>query len=102
MVSLITVSKAQRQIAEHMRVRRLAVGLTQEGLANRADVSLPTLRKFEQKGLISLESFLKLMMALNGLEKLVQSIKPDDNTFSSLDDVLASTEKKTPKKGWRT
>ena len=46
MVSLITVSKAQKQIAEHMRVRRLAVGLTQEGLANRADVSLPTLRKF--------------------------------------------------------
>lgn len=42
------------------------------------------------------------MMALNGLEKLVQSIKPDDNNFSSLDDVLASTEKKTPKKGWRT
>ncbi|MDY0030226.1 MAG: helix-turn-helix domain-containing protein [Pseudobdellovibrionaceae bacterium] len=102
MVSLITVSKAQKQIAEHLRMQRLAVGLTQEGLANRAGVSLPTLRKFEQKGLISLESFLKLMMALNGLEKLVQSIKPDDNNFSSLDDVLASTEKKTPKKGWRT
>lgn len=102
MVSLITVSKAQKQIAEHLRMQRLAVGLTQEGLANRSGVSLPTLRKFEQKGLISLESFLKLMMALNGLEKLVQSTKPDDDNFSSLDDVLASAEKKRPKKGWRT
>jgi len=54
------------------------------------------------KGLISLESFLKLMIALNGLEKLVQSVKPDDSNFSSIDDVLASTEKKSPKKGWRT
>lgn len=60
MVSLITVSKAQKQIAEHLRMQRLAVGLTQEGLANRAGVSLPTLRKFEQKGLISLESFSNL------------------------------------------
>lgn len=102
MVLLITVSKAQKQIAESMRVQRLAVGLTQQGLANRADVSLPTLRKFEQKGLISFESFLKLMMALNGLEKLVLSIKPDEHHFSSLDDVLATAQKKTPKKGWRT
>lgn len=102
MISLITISKAQRQIAEHMRAQRLAVGLTQEGLAKRAGVSLATLRKFEQKGLISLESFLKLMMALNGLERLVQSLKPDDNHFSSLDDVLAGTEKKTRQKGWRT
>ncbi len=102
MISLITVSKAQKQIAEHLRVQRLAMGLTQEGLAKRAGVSLPTLRKFEQKGLISLESFLKLMMALNGLERLVQSLKPDDNNFSSLDDVLAGAEKKTPRKGWRT
>jgi hypothetical protein len=53
MLSLTTVAKAQEKIAENARLQRLAIGLTQQGLAD----ALPTLRKFEQKGLISLESF---------------------------------------------
>lgn len=35
------------------------MNLTQEGLAERSGVPLSTLRKFEQKGMISLDSFLK-------------------------------------------
>ncbi|WP_443947630.1 helix-turn-helix domain-containing protein [Pedobacter sp. AW1-32] len=38
--------------------------LTQEELAKRAGVPLPTLRKFEQKGWISLESFFKFLMVV--------------------------------------
>lgn len=101
MISLISVSKAQNIIAEHTRARRLNMGLTQAGLAQRSGVSLPSLRKFEQKGAISLESLLKLLMVLNGLEELVNSIKPTQSEFSSIDDVLKD-KKKTPKKGWRT
>ncbi len=100
MISLLTVPKAQGKLAEYTRARRLATGLTQEGLAKRSGVSLPTLRKFEQKGLISLESFLKLMVVLDGLEPLLDAVKPRKKEFASIDDVLAK-DNKTRKKGWR-
>ena len=60
-------SKAQKKLAENIRERRLQMELTQEGLAERSGVSLSTLRKFEQKGSISLESFLKLLPTGGGM-----------------------------------
>ena len=101
MVSLLSVSKAQIQISLHVRDRRLAMGLTQEGLASRSGVALPTLRKFEQKGLISLESLLKLLLVLDGLENVVKALEPERSEFSSIDEVLDTSAAKTPKKGWR-
>ena len=102
LLSLLTMSKAQKLLSEHLKARRLQQGFTQEGLAKRAGVSLPTLRKFEQKWLISLESFLKLLMVLGGLEDLVYALKPDDETFKSIDDVLKNRPQKQRKHGWRT
>lgn len=102
MTSLITVLKAQKTLAENARARRLAMGLTQGGLAKRSGVSLPTLRKFEQKGLISLESFLKLMMVLDGLARIVEASAPEQAVFTSIDEVLAADKKSVRKKGWRT
>ena len=77
------------------------MGLTQEGLSVRAGVALPTLRKFEQKGLISLESFLKLLQVLNILESVVEATAPVQNKFNSIEDVLRVEKNTTPKKGWR-
>ena len=102
MVLLFTLSKAQEAIAENMRGRRLATGLTQLGLAKRAGVSLATLRKFEQKGVISLKSFLRLAMALDALEGVVRATEPPAPAYSSIDEVLEAERKKPPrKKGWR-
>ncbi len=101
MVSLITFTKAQKKIAQNMRELRLEKGLTQEGLSERSGVSLSSLRKFEQKGALSLESFFKLAMALGCIEKLIQATKPLENTFSSIDDVLNNKDDKKPKRGWR-
>ena len=101
MMSMITVPKAQNKLAGYMRSRRLDIELTQEGLAKRSGVKLRTLRKFEQKGLISLESFLKLTMALGCLEDFVNAAEPSETEFASIDDVLKDNKIKTPKKGWR-
>ena len=98
---LLTITKAQQQLKEYIKARRLTVGLTQQGLALRSGVKLPTLRKFEQTGLISLESFLKLLMVLGGVDNLVSSVKPKQKKFSSIDEILKISEK-TPKRGWRT
>ena len=102
MAYISTPSKARRDIARHVKARRLAVGLTQQGLAYRSGVKLATLRKFEQKGLISLESFLKLLMVLGGLEHLVDAMKPEQAEFSSIDEVLEEAGKGAPQRGWRT
>lgn len=100
MLSLITISKAQKKLSENTRLQRLKLKLTQQGLAERAAVPLPTLRKFEQKGLISLEGFLKLQMVLGGLENLIKAIQPEQTFFSSIDEVLESN-KTTLKRGSR-
>jgi len=100
---LLTTEKAQKHLRAHFKAQRLAAGLTQKGLAVRAGVKLPTLRRFEQTGFISLESFLKLLMALGLLDDFVQAIKPKDKAFSSIDiDKVLRVAEKMPKRGWRT
>ncbi len=101
MNSLITTSKALRKVADSLRAIRLEKGFTQAGLAERAGVSLASLRKFEQKGLISLESFFKLAMALGCLDSLVGALKPLNENFTSIDDVLKNKEDKKRQRGWR-
>ncbi|GAB4195036.1 MAG: hypothetical protein Tsb002_27120 [Wenzhouxiangellaceae bacterium] len=101
MVSLITPAKAQKRLAENARTRRLQMALTQEGLAQRSGVPLATLRKFEQKGAISLESFLKLHMVLGGLEDILKMTEIKEAAFSSIDEVLAADRRPTRKRGKR-
>jgi transcriptional regulator with XRE-family HTH domain len=97
----MSFSKVQKSLIDNVRERRLQMNLTQEGLAERSGVPLPTLRKFEQKGLISLDSFLKLLLVVGGLEEMVDAIKPKENSFKSIDDVLKSDEKPIKKRGTR-
>lgn len=101
MILLITPSRAQKKFAENTRLRRLEMGLTQEGLAQRSGVPLPTLRKFEQKGFISLESFLKLQMVLGGLEDLLKATEVKVAPFSSIDEVLEANSSPRRKRGRR-
>ena len=99
MISLISPSKAQLKLAESIQVRRLSMELTQEGLAERSGVPLATLRKFEQKGEISLGSFLKLLMVIGGMEEIIQALKPSKPNFSSIDEVLKNTDNISRKRG---
>lgn len=98
---LITPAKAQKKLAEQARARRLQMELTQEGLAERAGVALPTLRKFERTGVLSLESFLKLHMVLGGLEDILKATQIKNTPFTSIDDVLDADSNPTRKRGKR-
>jgi len=100
MISLKSSKEAQKLISKNMREQRLEKGLTQTGLSNRSGVSLATLRKFEQKGTISLESFLKLTLSLGSIENIIQATKLSSTGFTSIDDVLKSSSIKKPKRGW--
>jgi transcriptional regulator with XRE-family HTH domain len=98
----ISPAKAQRIIAENIRERRLQLDLTQEGLAERSGVPVSTLRKFEQKGVISLESFLKLLMVLGMLDAMVRATEVLQAPFASLDEVIALNSTPKRKRGRRT
>lgn len=96
-----TPNKALETVSKNMKDLRLSKGLTQEGLASRSGVSLSSLRKFEQSGIISLESFFKLASVLGCLDKLIEATKPEKSTYTSIDDVLNQKEDQAPKRGWR-
>jgi len=99
MLSLISIFQAEQKLAENVRERRLNLELTQLGLAERSGVPLATLRKFEQKGAISLESFLKLLMVVGGLEDIVEVLKPSKFNFTSIDEIMKDANKVTRKRG---
>lgn len=101
MVLLITPEKAHKQLVVNTRAQRLQLGLTQKGLSERSGVPLPTLRKFEQKGLISLESFLKIQMVLGGLEEIIKATQIKNMHFSTIDDVLEADRFIPRKRGHR-
>ena len=95
----ISLSKAQKTLAQNVRERRLHTDLTQEGLAERSGVALSTLRKFEQTGIISLESFLKILSIVGGLEEMIEGLKPNTPAFKSIDEVIKIDEKAIKKRG---
>ena len=99
MIVFITPTKAKAALAENMRERRLALNLTQAGLSERSGVALGTLRKFEQSGAISIDNLLKLMLVVGGLRKIVEASAPDQERFSSIDDVLSGNTRPMRKRG---
>jgi transcriptional regulator with XRE-family HTH domain len=100
-VLLLSLDKIQKQLTENLRNRRLASNLTQKALSERSGVPLPTVRKFEQQGQISLESLLKLLMVLGGIDAILQATQPQPAEFSSIDDVLNADRTPVRKRGRR-
>ena len=78
--NLSTPDDVAKQIAARVKVRRLELNLTQEGIATRAGL------KFEQTGEISLKGLLQIGFALNSLSEFDALFA--QKQYQSLDDVL--------------
>lgn len=73
----LPVSRALRETGEHVTVWRKLRGLTQSQVADRADVSLGTVRRLEAgQGAVSLENSLRIFRALGILDGVPASIDP--------------------------
>jgi len=84
-----------RNIADRARERRLALNLTQLGLSKRSGVSLAVIRLFEQFGKISLESLLKLALALGSANDFAKLFEKSEYTASiSLDELIQQSTKR--------
>jgi len=99
-MELKTPKDVQRELAGRFKARRLAMNLTQEGLAARSGVNWSSLKRFEHTGLISLEGLLKLAMVLNCLGDFDRVCLDDGRSLAtkSLDKILREPKQRT--KGW--
>lgn len=76
------------QLALGLKNSRARAGLTQQELALKSNVSVSVLRKFEQTGRISLESFVKLAFTLGFEEELTGLFDSSSTNDLSMDDLL--------------
>lgn len=67
------------EIAHKHKKLRKQRGLSQIELAERSGVSLGSLKRFETKGQVSLESLLKLVFILGRLSDFESVLKPEKN-----------------------
>ena len=93
------ISDVMLHVAQNVKARRLETNLTQEGLASRAGVKLPTYRKFERTGRISFEALLQVAFALGALEEVRNLF--GSNRYESIADVLGKGKNATRKRGTR-
>lgn len=73
---LQTPASAQRLLADRVREARVLLGLKQSTLAARAGVALPTLRRFEQMGEVSLKHLTRICHALGRLDEFESILRP--------------------------
>jgi len=96
---VLAPASAQRLLAQRLRDARVALGLKQSTLASRAGVSLPTLRRFEQKGEISLKYLTRICHALGRLDEFENLFRPPP--ARSMADLEASASRPKRKRGSR-
>ena len=97
-ISIETPQEVQQGLVSRFKARRLALNLTQQGLAQRAGVSWGSLKRFERTGLIALDSLLRLALVLDCLTDFdLICVGTSGGTAKSLDEILA--EGKLRRKG---
>lgn len=74
-----TPFEISQTLAERHRALRKQLKMSQSEMAERSGVSLGSLKRFENQGKISLESFLKLAHLLGRLEEFISLLHPIEN-----------------------
>lgn len=83
------------EYAARIKQRRLEKNLSRNKLAELSGVSAATLRKFEDEGKISLESFIAIAVALGYSEELLKLMEtPQYTTIEELNDINTNKSRK--------
>jgi transcriptional regulator with XRE-family HTH domain len=91
----MTPSETASHLAHRVKEKRLEQNLSQQTLSERSNVSLAVIKRFERTGKISLESLLKLALALGCLADFVELFKPKPlEATPTLDELLAQKARK--------
>ena len=88
-----TAQELMHELGERSKQRRLNLNLTREGLGSRSGVSISVIRQFEVCGKISLESLIKIAIALgNGSDFELIFNGSDSQQSVSLDELLKQSK----------
>lgn len=98
---IMLLPRAQRilaEVGENIRLARLRRKLSAEQIAERANISRPTLSSIEKGAAsVSIGAYLQVLMII-GLEKDFLLLAKDDVLGRKLQDANLSTKKRAPKK----
>ncbi|MDP1880944.1 MAG: helix-turn-helix transcriptional regulator [Parachlamydiaceae bacterium] len=98
-IDMTTPQEMQKKIAQKLRAKRLALDLSQQTLSEKSGVSYGVLKKFERTGKISLESLLKLALALGSMDDFNALFAPHKyETALSLDQLMEDGTRKRGRK----
>lgn len=89
-IEIDTPLEVALKLAQRVKMRRLELDLTQAGLARRAGVKLPTYRKFERTGEISLVGLLNIAFALDALDEFGSLFTT--RRYRNLDEAISQVE----------
>ena len=88
-----------KKLLKKLKRSRLKLNLSQQSLSEKSGVSYGTLKKFEQKGQISLESLLKIALALGEMDKFENLFtKGDGQLPASINELLDDNSRKRVRK----
>jgi len=87
-------------IAQRVKQRRLEKGWTQKMLAAKAGLSLPSYRRFESSGEISVRSLVMLAFALDMTDEFETLFS--SKSYQSIDDILKAEQTKLRKRGLKS
>ena len=82
-----------RELGERSKETRLSLNLTRNGLGSRSGVSVSVIRQFELSGKISLESFIKIAIALGVGSDFEQLLNSSDSQQPISMDLLLKQSK---------
>ncbi len=99
MLTMQTPGEMAQFLAAGAKVLRLLEGWTRAALAERAGVSVASLKRFETTGKASLELVLKIAHALGRLDEFDKLLKPPQ--AQSLADLEKQTTQRLRKRGSR-
>ena len=85
-IFLKTPVEVMKDVALRVKTKRLALNLTQEGIALRSGIPLATFKRFERCGEISLKGLLKIGFALDLLDDFDKLFA--EKKYQTLEDVL--------------
>ena len=87
-------------IAQRVKQRRLEKGWTQKMLAAKAGLSLPSYRRFESSGEVSVRSLVMLAFALDMTDEFETLFS--SKSYQSIDDILNAEQTKQRKRGLKS
>jgi len=84
------VQRSSRAIGDHLKRQRKLMGLTTQIVAERADITLPTLRKIESGEPVRSEALLSVLNVLGLLDSIVAASDPFNTDVGRLraDEIL--------------